>query len=80
MANQNEHSTPSRKLRGFAALNPERQKEIARQGGIAAHVKGTAHQFTSEEAKAAGRKGGLAKGSKNEGPIPYVLVEEVDAT
>jgi general stress protein YciG len=39
-------------------MNSERQREIARKGGRAAHVKGTAHQFTSDEARAAGRKGG----------------------
>lgn len=44
--------------RGFASMNTERQKEIARKGGKAAHEKGTAHEFTSEEARAAGRKGG----------------------
>ncbi len=48
----------SRKNRGFATMNSERQREIARKGGRAAHVKGTAHQFTSDEARAAGRKGG----------------------
>jgi general stress protein YciG len=45
--------------RGFAAMSPERQREIASQGGRAAHQKGTAHQFTSEEAAKAGRIGGL---------------------
>ena len=44
--------------RGFAALPPERQLELARLGGKAAHKAGTAHEFTPEEAKAAGRKGG----------------------
>ena len=44
--------------RGFASMNTERQREIARKGGKAAHEKGTAHEFTSEEARAAGRKGG----------------------
>ena len=44
--------------RGFAAMDPERQREIARKGGKAAHQKGTAHQFSSDEARAAGRKGG----------------------
>jgi hypothetical protein len=44
--------------RGFAALDPEKQREIARLGGRAAHAQGKAHEFTSEEAKAAGRKGG----------------------
>ncbi len=46
--------------RGFASMDPEKQREIARKGGRAAHVKGTAHRFTPEEAKAAGRKGGMA--------------------
>ncbi len=44
--------------RGFAAMNQEKQRTIASKGGRAAHEKGTAHQFTSEEARAAGRKGG----------------------
>lgn len=44
--------------RGFASMNPEKQREIARKGGRAAHEKGTAHEFTSAEAKIAGRKGG----------------------
>src|ERR1041385_3503435 len=46
--------------RGFAAMDEERQREIASQGGKAAHEKGTAHEFTSEEAREAGRKGGQA--------------------
>lgn len=45
-------------LRGFASMNNERQREIARKGGRAAHAKGTAHEFTSDEARAAGQKGG----------------------
>lgn len=44
--------------RGFASMDTQKQKEIARKGGRAAHEKGTAHEFTSEEARAAGRKGG----------------------
>jgi uncharacterized protein len=44
--------------RGFASMDPERQREIASKGGRTAHAKGTAHKFTSEEAKKAGRKGG----------------------
>lgn len=44
--------------RGFASMNPEKQREIARKGGKAAHEKGTAHEFTTDEARAAGRKGG----------------------
>jgi general stress protein YciG len=48
--------------RGFASMSAEKQREIASKGGKAAHQKGTAHQFTSEEARAAGRKGGQASG------------------
>ena len=44
--------------RGFASMDQEKQREIARKGGRAAHEKGTAHEFTSDEARAAGRKGG----------------------
>ena len=44
--------------RGFAIMDVGRQREIARKGGKAAHEKGTAHQFSSEEAREAGRKGG----------------------
>jgi general stress protein YciG len=46
--------------RGFASMDPEKQRAIASKGGRAAHVKGTAHEFTSAEARAAGRKGGAA--------------------
>lgn len=49
---------PRKSLRGFAAMSPEKQKEIARKGGKAAHERGTAHEFTPEEARVAGRKGG----------------------
>jgi len=46
--------------RGFAAMDPEEQREIASKGGRTAHEKGTAHEFDSEEAVAAGRRGGQA--------------------
>src|SRR5689334_7845641 len=44
--------------RGFASMDSTRQREIARKGGRAAHEKGKAHEFTPDEARAAGRKGG----------------------
>lgn len=47
--------------RGFAAMDPDEQRDIASRGGKAAHEKGTAHQFTSEEAREAGQKGGKAR-------------------
>ncbi len=51
--------------RGFASMDPERQREIASEGGRAAHEKGTAHEFTSEEAREAGRQGGQARSQSN---------------
>lgn len=48
----NEQSEP--KKRGFASMDPQQQRQIAAEGGRAAHEKGTAHEFTSEEARRAG--------------------------
>ena len=51
--------------RGFASMSPEKQREIARKGGRAAHQKGTAHEWTSDEARSAGRKGGqISRGGR----------------
>lgn len=50
--------------RGFASMDPAKKREIASKGGKAAHASGNAHEFTSEEAREAGRKGGQAKGSR----------------
>ncbi len=50
--------TPAK--RGFAAMDQNQQREIASKGGQAAHQKGTAHEFDSEEARRAGQKGGEA--------------------
>ena len=55
-----ENSKPKSR-RGFAAMDPDKVREIASKGGKAAHVVGTAHEFTSEEAREAGRKGGLMR-------------------
>lgn len=52
--------------RGFASMDPERQRKIASQGGKAAHAKGSAHEFTADEARDAGRKGGLAVSQNRE--------------
>lgn len=49
--------------RGFASMSPAERSRIASLGGKAAHEKGTAHEFTSEEARRAGRKGGKASGA-----------------
>jgi general stress protein YciG len=53
-----------RKPRGFAAMDPKLVSELATRGGKAAHRAGTAHEFTSEEARIAGRKGALATHAK----------------
>ncbi|HZU82771.1 MAG TPA: KGG domain-containing protein [Polyangiaceae bacterium] len=53
-----------RRRRGFAAMDRTLVREIARKGGRAAHAAGTAHEFTSDEARDAGRKGGLATHAK----------------
>ena len=55
----NTHTTSSAP-RGFAAMDPERQREVSSAGGRAAHQGGRAHRFSPEEARAAGRKGGSA--------------------
>jgi len=56
--------TPSK--RGFAAMDQEKQKQIASQGGRAAHQQGVAHRWTSAEASEAGRKGGQnSRGSRS---------------
>ena len=47
------------KNRGFASMDRQRRREIASKGGRAAHEQGTAHEWTSDEAREAGRKGGL---------------------
>jgi general stress protein YciG len=57
---QQSGSVRSRSNRGFASMDPSKQKEIASKGGRAAHAKGTAHEFDSSEAREAGRKGGMA--------------------
>ncbi len=57
-----------KKKRGFGSMDPQKQREIASKGGRAAHQKGTAHEFTPEEARAAGRRRGLlANQSKGAG-------------
>ncbi len=62
MASTNEKSES--RGRGFAGMDPERQRQISSQGGKAAHQKGTAHEFDSEEAREAGRKGGMVSGGR----------------
>lgn len=66
------------KNRGFASMSVADRKEVAREGGIAAHAQGKAHEWTSDEARAAGRKGGMAsRGGKGKLPAetPAAVVE-----
>lgn len=64
------HPNTRRKLndkdsRGFASMAADKQRAIASKGGREAHLKGTAHEWTSEEARAAGRKGGqISRGGR----------------
>ena len=51
-------ATGGGKGKGFASMASDKQREIARKGGRAAHARGTAHEFTAAEARAAGKKGG----------------------
>jgi general stress protein YciG len=68
--------------RGFASMDRSKQRDIASKGGKAAHQKGTAHEWTSEEAREAGRKGGMASHRrKQEQQMPEVETpaEPIDA-
>jgi general stress protein YciG len=58
--NESMEQPKTKSKRGFAAMDPSRQREIASKGGRTAHEQGRAHQFSSDEARAAGRKGGEA--------------------
>ena len=69
---QTNGSEPKKSIRGFAAMDAEKQKEIARKGGRAAHEQGVAHQWSSEEAREAGRKGGQARGRNQNDESPLL--------
>lgn len=57
--------------RGFASMSAEKQREIASKGGRAAHEKGTAHEWTPDEARNAGRKGGqISRGGRGRLIVP----------
>jgi uncharacterized protein len=63
--NMSLNTSERKERRGFASMSPEKQREIASKGGRAAHAKGTAHEWTSEEARSAGRKGGqISRGGR----------------
>ena len=57
--------------RGFASMDRQKQREIASKGGRAAHEKGTAHEWTADEARNAGRKGGqVSRGGRGRLVVP----------
>jgi general stress protein YciG len=67
--------------RGFASMDRSKQRDIASKGGKAAHQKGTAHEWTSEEAREAGRKGGMASHRrKQEQQTPDMAATPVEPT
>lgn len=57
--------------RGFASMDIEKQRLIASKGGRAAHAKGTAHEWSPDEARAAGRKGGESRGTRGQAANSY---------
>ncbi|HEU4470995.1 MAG TPA: KGG domain-containing protein [Flavisolibacter sp.] len=61
----NQNGAQKKSIRGFAAMDAEKQREIARKGGRAAHEQGVAHEWSSQEAREAGKKGGQARGRQN---------------
>ena len=68
------------KDRGFASMSREKQREIASKGGRAAHEKGVAHKWDREEARAAGRKGGLASGRRKHPALAVTEPEPISET
>src|SRR3954471_22599478 len=67
-------NTERKERRGFASMSPEKQREIASKGGRAAHEKGTAHEWTADEARSAGRRGGqVSRGGRGRLIVPGEL-------
>jgi len=62
----NRNQPTQRSGRGFASMDAERQRAIASAGGRAAHRSGNAHEFNAEEAREAGRRGGLARSASRQ--------------
>lgn len=66
--------------RGFASMSSDKQREIASKGGRAAHQKGTAHEWSSDEAREAGRKGGMAsRGGRGKLPSTSASLSSVSS-
>ena len=73
-----EHTEQPKARRGFAAMSPQKQREIASKGGRVAHEKGAAHEWNVDEARLAGRKGGTARHSRRKEMIVPRLEESVE--
>jgi general stress protein YciG len=69
-----------KRRRGFASMLPERQREIASKGGRIAHEKGAAHEWTVDEARSAGRKGGYARHDRRDGPTLAARLDTMEMT
>jgi len=66
--------------RGFASMDRNRQREIASKGGKLAHLRGQAHEWTPEEAREAGRKGGTAVRQRKPAASPSVKISSNQIT
>jgi general stress protein YciG len=66
MTNDKSETPAPKRARGFAGMDPSKQRAISSRGGKAAHAKGKAHEFSTEEAREAGRRGGLITSSDRE--------------
>lgn len=75
----NDNTTPAAKGRGFQSFNKDFMRSVASAGGKAAHAKGTAHKWTSEQAAAAGRKGGETRARNRAARLAQAAVP-MDAT
>jgi uncharacterized protein len=68
--NSGNNQSGSNSNRGFASMDPQKQREIASEGGRAAHASGNAHEFTSQEAREAGRQSHKNDGNQQSGSNP----------
>ena len=73
MPHRSQTGTP--RARGFAAMDAEKQRAIASMGGRAAHRSGNAHEFDADEAREAGRRGGLARSASRRAGRPVELAD-----
>jgi general stress protein YciG len=72
--------TPTKQRRGFAAMDPARQRELASRGGRASHAKGTGHEWNRDAARNAGKAGGIASGvSRNRKKAERLAAAEANA-